>query len=345
MQSVVTSSHRTGLGQDRAVPAPYPKTPPSNCKVTRCSATAPPCTGRSTATQAAGQRSWCTAVLAPRPAAMHAAARPGRLPDRGDPPAQLRRTARRRPPSRRPISRATPPAALVADMERVREHLGIDRWLVFGGSWGSTLGLAYAETHPERVTASRAAGGGHDRRRREVEWITRGVGRLLPEDWERFRDGGSGGRPRRQTWSARTPGCSPSPDADVREQAARDWCAWEDAHRVARPGAAAPNPRLRGPGASGMEFRPAGHPLLGERRLPPRRAAGARRRPPRRHPRRAAHRAPGRERAAGPRLAAAPGLARFSPGASWWSSRARAATAPARATPLDEAFARFASHM
>lgn len=40
---------------------------------------------------------------------------------------------------------------LIADIERLREHLGIDRWLVFGGSWGSTLALAYAETHPDRV--------------------------------------------------------------------------------------------------------------------------------------------------------------------------------------------------
>src|SRR5262245_62926637 len=42
---------------------------------------------------------------------------------------------------------------LVADMERLREELGVDRWVVFGGSWGSTLALAYAETHPERVRA------------------------------------------------------------------------------------------------------------------------------------------------------------------------------------------------
>jgi proline iminopeptidase len=41
---------------------------------------------------------------------------------------------------------------LVADIERLREHLGIERWLVFGGSWGSTLGLAYAQAHPERVS-------------------------------------------------------------------------------------------------------------------------------------------------------------------------------------------------
>src|SRR5262245_46857861 len=41
---------------------------------------------------------------------------------------------------------------LVADMEKLRAHLEIERWMVFGGSWGSTLGLSYAETHPERVT-------------------------------------------------------------------------------------------------------------------------------------------------------------------------------------------------
>ncbi len=46
---------------------------------------------------------------------------------------------------------------LVADIERIREKLGIDKWLVFGGSWGSTLALAYAETHPERCTRARAA--------------------------------------------------------------------------------------------------------------------------------------------------------------------------------------------
>lgn len=45
-------------------------------------------------------------------------------------------------------------AHLVRDIERLREHLGVDRWLLFGGSWGSTLTLAYAEQHPERVARS-----------------------------------------------------------------------------------------------------------------------------------------------------------------------------------------------
>ncbi|HEY0255639.1 MAG TPA: alpha/beta fold hydrolase, partial [Kofleriaceae bacterium] len=60
----------------------------------------------------------------------------------------------------RGCGRSRPPASLddnttwslVADIEALREHLGIDRWLVFGGSWGSTLALAYAETHPRRVS-------------------------------------------------------------------------------------------------------------------------------------------------------------------------------------------------
>ncbi len=54
-----------------------------------------------------------------------------------------------------PISRRvrTPPKPSIADIEKIREHLGIERWLVVGGSWGSTLALAYAQTHPERVTA------------------------------------------------------------------------------------------------------------------------------------------------------------------------------------------------
>jgi len=59
--------------------------------------------------------------------------------------------------------------SLIADIEAIREHFGIDRWLVVGGSWGSTLGVAYAEAHPERVTglALRAVFLGT---RREVEW-------------------------------------------------------------------------------------------------------------------------------------------------------------------------------
>jgi proline iminopeptidase len=75
---------------------------------------------------------------------------------------------------------------LVADTERIRMHLGISRWLVFGGSWGSTLGLAYAETHPERATGLILRGiflG----RKLELDWTyVDGLRRLEPEGWEAF---------------------------------------------------------------------------------------------------------------------------------------------------------------
>ena len=77
---------------------------------------------------------------------------------------------------------------LLADMERLREHLGIDRWLLYGGSWGSTLILAYAERHPERVSEI-VIPGVTMTRRSEIDWLYRGVGRFFPEAWERFRAG------------------------------------------------------------------------------------------------------------------------------------------------------------
>ena len=69
-----------------------------------------------------------------------------------------------------PNSRENTTWDLVADMERLREHLGIERWQVFGGSWGSTLALAYAETHPERVTEL-ILRGIFTLRRSEIEWF------------------------------------------------------------------------------------------------------------------------------------------------------------------------------
>jgi len=77
---------------------------------------------------------------------------------------------------------------LVADMERIREHLGIDRWMVFGGSWGATLGLAYAEKHPERVTEL-VLRGIFLLRQREVDWLYQeGASRIFPDAWEPYRD-------------------------------------------------------------------------------------------------------------------------------------------------------------
>jgi proline iminopeptidase len=74
----------------------------------------------------------------------------------------------------------------VADIERLREMLGVDRWQVFGGSWGSTLALAYAETHPERVTEL-ILRGIFTLRKTELDWFYEGgAGALLPENWEGF---------------------------------------------------------------------------------------------------------------------------------------------------------------
>jgi proline iminopeptidase len=75
---------------------------------------------------------------------------------------------------------------LVNDIERIRTHLGIDRWQVFGGSWGSTLALAYAQTHPERVTEL-VLRGIFMLRRWELEWFyQKGCDALYPDAWETY---------------------------------------------------------------------------------------------------------------------------------------------------------------
>jgi proline iminopeptidase len=77
-------------------------------------------------------------------------------------------------------------ADLVEDIERLRGHLGIDRWLVFGGSWGSTLALAYAEMHPERVSAL-VLRGVFLCRPHEIQWFYQeGASRLFPDYWQDF---------------------------------------------------------------------------------------------------------------------------------------------------------------
>ena len=74
---------------------------------------------------------------------------------------------------------------LIADMERLRDHLGIMRWHVFGGSWGSTLALAYAQAHPARVSALMIRGiflG----TRAEIDWFLYGMAKVFPENWRTF---------------------------------------------------------------------------------------------------------------------------------------------------------------
>ncbi|MGY4923923.1 prolyl aminopeptidase [Streptomyces sp. 900105755] len=133
---------------------------------------------------------------------------------------------------------------LIADMERLREHLGVERWLLYGGSWGSTLILAYAERHPERVSEIVIAGVTMTRPE-ETDWLYRGVGRLLPGPWEAFRDHLPPGD-RDGSLVAAYNRLLNGPDAAVRARAARAWVTWEDAviaHEVlGSPGAYSDRP-------------------------------------------------------------------------------------------------------
>jgi len=74
---------------------------------------------------------------------------------------------------------------LVRDIERLRESLGIERWLVFGGSWGSTLALAYAQAHPASCTGL-VLRGIFLGRRSEIDWFLYGIGNVFPEHWRKF---------------------------------------------------------------------------------------------------------------------------------------------------------------
>ncbi len=76
-------------------------------------------------------------------------------------------------------------AHLVRDIETLREYLGIERWLVFGGSWGSTLALAYGQTHPERCLGF-VLRGIFLGRPAEIEWFMYGLRQVFPEAWRRF---------------------------------------------------------------------------------------------------------------------------------------------------------------
>ncbi|ONI86853.1 prolyl aminopeptidase [Saccharothrix sp. ALI-22-I] len=114
-------------------------------------------------------------------------------------------------------------AHLVGDIERLREHLGIDRWMVFGGSWGSTLGLHYAELFPHRVTEVVLVAITTSRHV-ELDWLYNGLGMLFPEQWSRFRLGAGEGA---TDLVAAYDVLLNDPDPAVREKAATDWTDWE----------------------------------------------------------------------------------------------------------------------
>ena len=118
-------------------------------------------------------------------------------------------------------------AHLVEDIERLRRHLGIGRWLVWGGSWGSTLAQVYTQAFPARVSEVVLAAV-TSTRHEEIEWLYHGVGRYFPEEWKAFRLA----LPEQYRSGDIVAGYYAAlQDADpaVREKAARDWCEWEDA--------------------------------------------------------------------------------------------------------------------
>jgi proline iminopeptidase len=114
---------------------------------------------------------------------------------------------------------------LIGDIEKLREHLGIERWLVWGGSWGVTLGLAYAERHPERVTEMVLASCTLTRRC-DVHWLYHEAGRFFPAEWRRYAAGGGNAE---DLVAAYDRLLNADPDPAVRFRAARNWCDWEDA--------------------------------------------------------------------------------------------------------------------
>jgi len=135
-------------------------------------------------------------------------------------------------------------AHLIADIEMLRVMLGVDRWTVLGLSWGTTLGLAYAEAHPQRVRAM-VLGFVTTTSRREVQWITEDVARIFPREWDRFANAVPDHLRHLSLVDAYAAMLSDG-DPAVRDQAASEWCAWEDAHVSLTPGHV-PNPRFQDP--------------------------------------------------------------------------------------------------
>jgi len=105
--------------------------------------------------------------------------------------------------------------------------LGIDRWLVYGQSWGSTLALAYAQSHPDQVTEIILAGV-TTTRRSEIDWLYRGMSPLFPEQWSRFRAGVPESECDNDLVEAYYRLLN-NPDLEVRAQAAQNWHDWEAA--------------------------------------------------------------------------------------------------------------------
>jgi proline iminopeptidase len=113
---------------------------------------------------------------------------------------------------------------LVADIEQLRRHLGIEAWFVFGGSWGSTLAIAYAEAHPDRVKGL-ALRGIFLCRKSEIDWFLYGLRELAPEAWRTF--SGHIPAPERKDLLTAYHKRLMHPDPAIHMPAARAWSVYE----------------------------------------------------------------------------------------------------------------------
>jgi proline iminopeptidase len=133
---------------------------------------------------------------------------------------------------------------LVADLESLRKYLAIERWVMLGISWGTTLALAYAQSFPQNVAALVLASV-TTTSRKEVDWITCGVGRIFPRQWERFVSHIPESLEGERIVDAYAKLLFDN-DPSVSAAAAAEWCAWEDSHVSLAPGHV-PNRRFLAP--------------------------------------------------------------------------------------------------
>lgn len=137
-------------------------------------------------------------------------------------------------------------AHLIGDMETLRKALGVDAWILNGVSWGSTLALAYAQAHPDRVTGI-VLFAVTTTSRQEIDWITEGVGAVFPEAWDRFaahaeRSSIGFHRGQKRLVEAYAQLLN-STDPATRDDASREWALWEDTHVSIGAGEFARDPR------------------------------------------------------------------------------------------------------
>ena len=124
---------------------------------------------------------------------------------------------------------------LISDIEQLRLLLGVGRWVIWGGSWGCTLALAYAERYPEHVRGLVLVSVTMTRRS-DVHWLYHETGRYLPEQWARFRSGVPDSDRDGDLVAAYNRLLNESGDVEVQGSAAQGWCDWEDALVSLEPG-------------------------------------------------------------------------------------------------------------